>query len=202
MLSLKPLSARHCRLCSSFCLKCHSTEKQDGDLDLEQFVKLEQVRRSPRIWQKVVEMLDNREMPPKKSPQLSDPQRKELRQWIGNYLTAEAQANAGDPGSVVLRRLSHVEYDNTLRDLTGVDLDPASVFPVDGAAGEGFTNVGEALVMSPAMLDKYIGAAKMMASHAVLLPDGFRFSKKATRRDWTDELAGQIRQIYAEHTNP
>ena len=189
-------------LVQKFCIKCHSTEKQEGDLDLEQFSKLEHIRRAPRIWQKVVDMIDNGEMPPKKSLQLSDMQRKDLRNWIGSYLSAEAQANAGDPGQVVLRRLSHVEYDNTMRDLTSVDLNPASQFPVDGAAGEGFTNVGEALVMSPAMLDKYVAAAKMMSSHAVLLPDGFRFSKKATRRDWTDEIAAQIRRIYAAHTNP
>ena len=105
-------------------------------------------------------------------------QRKQLRDWARSYLDAEARANAGDPGSVVLRRLSNVEYDNTVRDLTGVDLRPAREFPVDGAAGEGFTNVGEALAMSPSMLDKYVAAAKAIASHAVLLPDGFRFSEK------------------------
>ncbi len=52
----------------------------------------------------------------------------------------------------MLRRLSNAEYTYTLRDLTGVDsLDPAREFPVDGAAGEGFTNTGNALVMSPAL---------------------------------------------------
>ncbi len=102
----------------------------------------------------------------------------------------------------MLRRLSNVEYDNTVRDLTGVDLRPAREFPVDGAAGEGFTNVGEALAMSPSMLDKYVAAAKAIASHAVLLPDGFRFSEKTTRRDWTDEIVSDIRRLYARYTDP
>jgi Protein of unknown function (DUF1592)/Protein of unknown function (DUF1588)/Protein of unknown function (DUF1587)/Protein of unknown function (DUF1585)/Protein of unknown function (DUF1595)/Planctomycete cytochrome C len=189
-------------LLKQYCLKCHSTEEQAGDLDLEQFTKLDQVRNAQPVWQKVVEMLDNGEMPPKKSRQLSVVQRKQLRDWARSYLDAEARANAGDPGSVLLRRLSNVEYDNTVRDLTGVDLRPAREFPVDGAAGEGFTNVGEALAMSPSMLDKYVAAAKAMASHAVLLPGGFRFSEKTTRRDWTDEIVSDIRQLYGRYTDP
>ncbi len=197
----KSFEGRTRPLMAQFCLKCHSTEKQEGDLDLEHFTKLDHVRKSPRVWQKVVEMLDNGEMPPKKSPQLSTAQRKELRGWARGFLDAEAMANAGDPGAVVLRRLSNVEYDNTVRDLTGVDLKPAREFPVDGAAGEGFTNVGEAMAMSPALFDKYATAAKGIASHAVLLPDGFRYSEGGTRRDWTDEIATQIRDIYRRYTD-
>ncbi|HSI65342.1 MAG TPA: DUF1587 domain-containing protein, partial [Candidatus Saccharimonadia bacterium] len=77
-------------------------------------------------------------------------------------------------------------------------LNPAKEFPVDGAAGEGFTNAGAALVMSPALLTKYLDAAKDIASHAALLPDGIRFSEHATPRDWTDEILGRIRGFYAQ----
>jgi len=187
-------------LLTRFCTGCHSTDDQEGDLDLERFTSLEHVRRSPRVFLKVVEMLDNGEMPPKKKPQPSAAQRKQIRDWARAYLDAEARAGAGDPGSVVLRRLSNVEYNNTVRDLTGIDLQPAREFPVDGAAGEGFTNVGEALAMSPALLDKYVASAKGIAAHAVLLPDGLRFSARATRRDWTDEIVTKIRDLYRRHT--
>ncbi|MEQ1850901.1 MAG: DUF1592 domain-containing protein, partial [Chthoniobacteraceae bacterium] len=92
-------------------------------------------------------------------------------------------------------------YTYTLRDLTGVEsLDPAKEFPVDGAAGEGFTNAGAALVMSPALLTKYLDAAKEVASHAVLLPEGIRFSPSNSPQDWTDETLAAIRAIYARHT--
>ncbi len=119
-----------------------------------------------------------------------------LRAWVGRYLDFEAHESAGDPGRVVMRRLSNVEYTRTIRDLTGVALDPAREFPQDGAAGEGFTNTGDALVMSPALLGKYLDAAKDVAAHAVPLPDGFRFSRAAGRRDWTDELIAEIRRLY------
>ncbi|MCU0880976.1 MAG: DUF1592 domain-containing protein, partial [Pirellulaceae bacterium] len=101
----------------------------------------------------------------------------------------------------MLRRLSNAEYTYTLRDLTGVaELDPAREFPVDSASGEGFTNVGNSLVMSPALLTKYYDAAKEVASHAVLLPDGIRFSPSNTRRDWTNESLARIRAFYAQYS--
>jgi Protein of unknown function (DUF1592)/Protein of unknown function (DUF1588)/Protein of unknown function (DUF1587)/Protein of unknown function (DUF1585)/Protein of unknown function (DUF1595)/Planctomycete cytochrome C len=183
------------------CMKCHSADEQKGTLDLEQFEKLADVRRATRTWQKVAEMLDNGEMPPKDAAQPSPEKRKRLRSWVALYLNAESLASAGDPGPVVLRRLSNAEYTYTLLDLIGVDLQPAREFPADGAAGEGFTNTGNALVMSPALLSKYLDAGKKIASHAVLLPDGIRFSPGATRRDWTNETLDRIRNFYARFTD-
>ena len=155
-----------------------------GELDLERFSGLKDIRRDPAAWQKVIEMLDNGEMPPKKRRQPSADEKKLLRNWARRYLDAEALASAGDPGPVVLRRLSNSEYTYTIRDLTGIEeLDPAREFPVDGAAGEGFTNSGNALVMSPALITKYLDAGKEIAKHAVLLPDGMRFSRGDSRRE-------------------
>jgi hypothetical protein len=191
---VRPLLAR-------FCLDCHSTEDKEGDLDLEAYAGLEEVRKAPGAWGKVVEMLDGGEMPPEGSDQPTAEERATIRGWAGRYLKAEAYANAGDPGPVVLRRLNNVQYTYTLRDLTGFDFEPAREFPADGAAGEGFTNAGNALVMSPAMLGKYLDAAKRVAAHAVLLPDGMRFAPGETRRDWTDELLASIRALYARHAD-
>ena len=186
-------------LTRQYCLSCHSTEQQVGELDLEQFATLSDVRGGTKSWLKVIEMLDNGEMPPGFAKQPAPGQKRQLRDWVDRYLQAESLANAGDPGPVVLRRLNNAEYTYTIRDLTGVDLDPAREFPTDSAAGEGFTNTGNALVMSPALLRKYLDAGKEIASHAVLVPDGFRFSPHSTRRDWTDEVLARIRGLYGEY---
>lgn len=99
-----------------------------------------------------------------------------------------------------MRRLSNAEYNYTIRDLTGVDLQPTREFPADGAAGEGFTNAAEALTeISPALFTKYFNAAKDISEHAVLLPDGFRISPTKTRRDWTNESTARLREFLA-HT--
>ncbi len=184
-------------LLQTHCLNCHSTEKQKGDLDLEAY----DIQKEPHIWENVLEQIEMDEMPPKKEKQFSPTEKKQLTDWVRGTLDQIALANAGDPGSVVLRRLSNMEYTYTLRDLTGVEsLDPAREFPVDGAAGEGFTNAGAALVMSPALLTKYLDAAKEVAAHAVFTPHGMRWSASTSAQDWTDEALARIRGIYAKHT--
>ncbi|MEO6183737.1 MAG: DUF1587 domain-containing protein, partial [Verrucomicrobiota bacterium] len=188
-------------LLKEYCLKCHSTEKHKGDLDLERFTSLSEVFKHPKDWERVVEQISLGEMPPKEKPQPTSDERERLLAWVNRALDKAAQAHAGDPGPVVLRRLNNAEYTYTVRDLTGVaSLDPAKEFPVDSAAGEGFMNVGNSLVMSPSLITKYLDAGKDIASHAVLLPDGISFSPSTSQRDWTEEKLAAIRAFYSRFT--
>ena len=200
------LSAGHGRvvpLVKHYCQDCHAGDLIEGEVDLSGVSSLDAVRRQVKVWQRVAEMVSTRQMPPPEADQPTDKERAEIGQWLHDFLKAEARARAGDPGRVVLRRLNNAEYTYTIRDLTGVDsLDPAKEFPADGGAGEGFTNTGQSLVMSPALVTKYFDAAKAVAGHAVLLPDGFRFSAGDTRRDWTDESLARIRGFYGRFTQP
>ncbi len=186
-------------LIEQYCLTCHSTEKHKGDLDLEHFTSLSLIRKDVKPWQNMVEQLESEEMPPKGKPKPTDAERAKLLGWVKGFLDNEAIARAGDPGYLPLRRLSNAEYDYTIRDLTGIDLQPTKEFPADGAGGEGFTNAAESLAdMSPTLLNKYLLSAKEIASHAVLLPDGFRFSPTKTRRDWSNEKVAELRTFYGQ----
>lgn len=188
-------------LLKQYCIRCHSTAAHTGDLDLERFTSTSDVLKHPKVWQTVIEQLSLGEMPPKPMPQPSAAERARILAWAKGALRQAAQARAGDPGPVVLRRLNNAEYTFTIRDLTGVStLEPAKEFPVDGAAGEGFTNTGNSLVMSPALVTKYLDAAKRIAAHAVLLPDGLRFSPQTSPSDWTNETLAEIRAIYNRFT--
>jgi len=188
-------------LVQRYCLACHSAAKHTGDLNLERFTSTEEVVKHPKVWQAVVDQLSLGEMPPKAMPQPGAEERLRMLAWLRGALKQAAQARAGDAGPVVLRHLNNAEYTYTIRDLTGVPtLDPAKEFPADGAAGEGFTNTGNSLVMSPALVTKYLDAAKQVSKHAMLLPDGIRFSPHTSRRDWTDETLGNIREFYAKFT--
>jgi hypothetical protein len=192
---IRPLLARYCQ-------RCHSGMQPEAEIDLEHFATLDDVRKSPRVWQKALEMIDSAQMPPKDAKQPSAAERTKLQAWVRDYLKLEARAQAGDPGKVTLRRLSNAEYTYTVRDLTGLaELKPAKEFPVDGAAGEGFTNTGDALAMSPALFVKYLDAAKRIAKHAVMLPDGIRFSPHTTRQDWTNDVLAEIRAIYGSYSD-
>ena len=136
----------------SRCFECHSDAVVEGEIDLSVYDQVETIRKEPLLWERIWQVVQSRQMPPKDSPQLDASQREKLLGWLDQYLRDEARSKAGDPGNVVLRRLNNAEYTYTVRDLTGIDsLDPVREFPVDSAAGEGFTNVGQAMAMSPAV---------------------------------------------------
>ena len=184
-----------------YCYDCHNAEKQKGDLDLKRFQSVAEIITEPKPWEGVIEQMHLGEMPPKEKPQPDAAEREKLLAWVKAVLDEAARARAGDPGPVVLRRLNNVEFNYTVRDLTGVDsLEPAKEFPADSAAGEGFMNTGGSLVMSPPLLTKYLDAAKDIAAHAVLLPDGIRFSASVSQRDWTEERLAAIRGFYSRYT--
>src|SRR5262249_52798677 len=129
-----------------------------------------------RRWNNVREQLQAGNMPPEKAkahPKAE--QRQQVLEWIGAVRRYEAARHAGDPGPVVARRLSNAEYDYTIRDLTGVDIRPAREFPVDPANEAGFDNSAESLAMSPALVKKYLEAARRVGEHLVFKPDGFDF---------------------------
>ena len=178
-------------LMEGYCFDCHgAADLVEGDVNLAVMTTWDEAVKHPQTWQKVAEMLGNDLMPPADAEQPTVDERARMQRWVGDYLAIEAQAHAGDPGRVILRRLSNAEYTHTLRDLTGVEtFDPAREFPADGAAGEGFTNTGGALVMSPALLNKYLDSAKDVASRdaragwvSVFAPhNGARLDRRLTR---------------------
>jgi Protein of unknown function (DUF1592)/Protein of unknown function (DUF1588)/Protein of unknown function (DUF1587)/Protein of unknown function (DUF1585)/Protein of unknown function (DUF1595) len=115
-------------------------------------------------------------MPPKPMPPPPAAEAQQIIDWVAAVRAEEIKKAAGDPGVVLARRLSNAEYDYTIRDLTGQDMHVAKQFPVDPANQAGFDNSGESLTMSPALLNKYLKAAREVADHAVLKPDGIDFA--------------------------
>jgi hypothetical protein len=81
----------------------------------------------------------------------------------------EIRKTPSDPGRVTARRLNRNEYNNTIRDLLGVDVRPADDFPQDDS-GYGFDNIGDVLSMSPALMEKYVTAAERVARLALFGP--------------------------------
>jgi hypothetical protein len=160
----------------SYCISCHSGEKPMAQVDLGQYSNLRAVVQDHRHWSLVLEKLTAKQMPPPQAKQPAPEARQAVIGWIDAVLKNEARKNAGDPGLVLARRLSNAEYNYTIRDLTGVDIRPTREFPVDPANPAGFDNSGESLVMSPALLNKYLQAAREVANHLVLKPNGLAFA--------------------------
>ena len=147
-----------------------------AQFDLGQYSNLRAVVQDHRHWSLVLEKLTAKQMPPPQATQPASDARQTVIAWIDAVLKNEARKNAGDPGLVLARRLSNAEYNYTIRDLTGVDIRPTREFPVDPANPAGFDNSGESLAMSPALLNKYLQAAREVANHLVLKPNGLAFA--------------------------
>ena len=160
-----------------FCTECHGKKDPKGGLDLTAFESDQSLVRSFRKWDDITTFIRSGEMPPKGSPQPEIEQSNRVLAAVESVLLKEARKHAGDPGFVPPRRLSNTEYDHSIRDLTGVDIQPTRTFPPDPAGGEGFDNTGEALSMSPNLLKKYLSAAEEVASHLLLKTDGATFVK-------------------------
>jgi hypothetical protein len=78
-----------------------------------------------------------------------------------------------DPGRVTLRRLNRAEYNNTIRDLLGVDFQPAKDFPADDV-GYGFDNIGDVLSLPPILMEKYLSAAEQVVEQVFKSPEARR----------------------------
>lgn len=159
-----------------YCSRCHSGPMPTAQLNLKGFASLDQVKEDFGRWQLVAHRLTLHEMPPKRMPQPPQEMIDKIIAFVHGVAAVENKAHGGDPGVVLARRLSNAEYDYTIRDLTGQDLRVARQFPVDPANTAGFDNSGESLTMSPALLNKYLQAARQVADTLVLEPDGISFA--------------------------
>ena len=159
-----------------YCIGCHGGATPAAQFDLRSYSTVAAVIKDYPHWNLLMERLVAKEMPPKVAPQPPDEARQAVIDWVAAVRANEARKYDGDPGPVLVRRLSNAEYNNSIRDLTGVDMRPTREFPVDPANTAGFDNSGESLSMSPALLNKYLQAAREVADHMVLNPDGFDFA--------------------------
>jgi uncharacterized protein DUF1592/uncharacterized protein DUF1588/uncharacterized protein DUF1587/uncharacterized protein DUF1595/uncharacterized protein DUF1585 len=161
---------------TSYCTGCHSGPEPAASLDLQRYATMESVVDDFAHWALVQRKLTAKEMPPPSMKQPPEELRRQVIEWITALRKYESRKTAGDPGPVLARRLSNAEYNYTVRDLIGVDLRPAREFPIDPANQAGFDNSGESLTISPALMSKYLDAARRIANQLVLQSDGFSFA--------------------------
>jgi len=152
-------------LLGKYCFDCHG-EKKKGDLDLRVYIDQASVLRDRKTFAKVVKNLQAHEMPPEKKPQPTPEERELITDWIQSELF-KCDCDHPDPGRVTIRRLNRAEYNNTIRDLVGVNFQPADDFSADDS-GYGFDNIGDVLSLPPVLLEKYLAAAQKILGKAVV----------------------------------
>jgi hypothetical protein len=152
--TVRPFLAKHC-------FECHA-DKESGDVRLDQFADEKALAQRLPTVEKVLDVLGRHAMPPNKRTQPGDGELKPVLAWLEAYVErSERQTDR-----VRVRRLNRAEYNNTVRDLLGVDFRPADDFPQD-TPGHGFDNVAGTLSVSPVLMEKYLAAAEKVARTAV-----------------------------------
>ena len=160
------------------CFGCHSNTESSGDLNLEALVQVQPLVKNRGQWINVIEQLKVRSMPPADAAQPSNEHRRILAAWLTNAIENFDYSTVQSPGYETARRLTHEEYNNTVRDLVGIDIRPADRFPDDMAAGTGFDNSANTLFIQPIDLERYLGAAELIAD--VAFPDEVGAPAQAT----------------------
>lgn len=177
-------------LLQQYCNDCHNDRKSKGGVNLARFTNSASLYRDPKLWETALRQVEERQMPPdgKNTRQPTQEERLRITESLSRLLdNPDPGAFPLDPGRTVVRRLSATEYDNTVRDLLGVDLRPAAHFPADGGGGGGFDNNADTLFVPPILLEKYLEAAdEVLAAADVkrltpVVPGLFRSAKSATR---------------------
>jgi hypothetical protein len=147
---------------ATYCMPCHDAKTARGGVNLAALTEGESF-----VWEKVAGAVRSGNMPPPGRPRPTAAEIDLLDAWL------DAVTVAPSPGGVTVRRLNRAEYNNTIRDLIGLDLRPADDFPADDT-GHGFDNIADVLSLPPVLFEKYLVAAERVVDAA--------FSHPAARR--------------------
>ena len=187
------------KLLQRFCFDCHSGDSIEGGLDLKTLSTRDSFAHDFRGWRKVANQLRSRRMPPRDAAQPNAADRKRLSESIQQRLQQSVARHAGDPGRIVMRRLTSAEYDYTIRDLTGLRLDVHRGFVSDAVGGAGFTNSGGVQFIQDSTLQRYLDAARRVADHAVIGSGPLAFHRDPGNTGFELSAITRIQSIYRHH---
>lgn len=156
--TVRPFFVKHC-------FDCHA-DKKSGEVRLDLYQDEKALAKGLPEIEKALGMIRKHSMPPKKRPQPSADEIRPVLAWMESFIARMDREALSDPHRVVIRRLNRAEYNNTVRDLLGVNFQPADDFPAD-VPGHGFDNIGGTLTVSPALVEKYLAAAEKVARTAI-----------------------------------
>ncbi len=169
-----------------FCLGCHGDRRPKGGVNVAKLKDAAALAADSDLAQLVADSIADGTMPPKDKPSPSETDRQTVAEAIEASLAA--LENRKDPGPSLIQRLTRRQYNNTIRDLLGVDTHPADAFPVDGGGGGGFDNNASTLFVPPILMEKYLAAAADVLDKAdpkrwrVASPGKDRSKENAARR--------------------
>ena len=158
--SLKQFNQSVKPLLGKYCFDCHGPNEQESDFRIDVLDQDMVKGQHGGKWREVLDALNRGDMPPDEAAQPSERERDVIIDWMTNALNNAAKRRRSTGGHVVLRRLTRREYNNTMRDMLGLEMDFAKDLPPDLKSINGYKNNGQFLGMSELQLQEYYKAAK------------------------------------------
>jgi mono/diheme cytochrome c family protein len=145
-----------------YCADCHNAAEFTGGVSVDG-LDAAAVHDDPETWERIVRKLRTRTMPPQDAPRPESATYETVASWLESALD---EAGQDHPGTPALRRLNRAEYANAIRDLLDLEVDVTALLPPDDSAF-GFDNIGDLLVFSPTLLERYLSAADRVSALAI-----------------------------------
>ena len=152
---------------AQYCYQCHGPQGEASprlsELDPDLFTGTD-----GETWHDALNRLNEGKMPPEEGLPLPISKRKQLVKWLTTEMDRATEARRSTGGEVVFRRLTNYEYNNTLRDLLGIEFDFTTNLPPESKSTDGFLNNGQVLSVSPIQLEYYLAAARSALQKAIV----------------------------------
>ena len=156
-----------------YCIKCHGPDKQKGERRFDTLSYPISDDNTLIDYQDILDLLNLGDMPPEDEEQPSSDQRQAIVDWLTQEVTKAYESRSFTGGETVLRRLNHREYLNTINDLFQMDMsmfDPTEAFPGERLV-EHQDNIGDTLITSGYLLNRYVDAADQIVEKALPFQD-------------------------------
>lgn len=164
-----PFSEDVAQTLEKHCSECHAGRDAEGGFSLSDYRDEQAIQQHWQIWERAAHLVSTNAMPPANAPQLPVSDKGKLLDSLEEILSRTKRNEVTAPVRVVMRRLNRFEYNNTIRDLLGINFQPADDFPSDDV-DHGFDNISDILSFSPLLMEKYLVAAEKIAE-AVITTD-------------------------------
>ena len=153
----------------TYCVTCHNQRLRTAGLALDS-LDVTTPGANPEVWERVIEKLRARAMPPPGLPRPDAATYQAVAGWLETEID-RAWATNPNPGRInAVHRLNRTEYNNAIRDLLAVDLDVRTLLPGDETADGSFDNFADVLTISTTHLERYLSVARLVTRLAVGLP--------------------------------
>lgn len=187
-------------LVQQYCYRCHGPETQTAGIDLSSLVAERPLVKNREVWARVITALEEERMPPGSATALSPADRTTMVSVLRRDIEEFDYSVIDNPGFEGMRRLTHTEFDNTVRDLFGVALEVTDRFPAELTGSSGFENSANTLFLQPSLMERYIAVAERIVDLALPAAPSTAAHRRSRELVFVETPGGEVSEPAAAET--